>query len=90
MANEITKKDLEELGTTLVEAMDVRFTRVERQIDLLEEKFEKRFSELTETLDHFLKRLTDFDDEFTIMKSGVRRMKEVIKEKLGVDIDTKS
>ena len=89
MANGITKRDLEELGTTLVEAMDVRFTRVERRIDLLEEKFETRFSELTETLDHFLKHLTDFDDEFNIMKSEVRRMKEVIKEKLGVDIDMK-
>ena len=93
MADEITKKDLGELGTNLVEAMDFRFQATNERIGRLEQRmeaFEVKLDKLTETLDHFLKRLTDFEDEFVIMKSEMRRLKEVIKEKLGVDIDTKS
>ena len=93
MANEINKKDLEELGASLVEAMDFHFQATNERIGQLGQRmdaFESKLDKLTEMLDHFLKRLTDFDDEFTIVKSEVKRMKEVIKEKLGVDIDMKS
>ncbi len=41
---------------------------------------------LPTVLDNFLKRLTDFEDEFTILKSEVKKLKLVIKEKLDVEI----
>jgi len=37
-------------------------------------------------LDQFLKRLTDSEDEFIIMKKCVNQIKTVLKEKLGVDL----
>ena len=85
MASEITKKDLEEMTATIIEAVDDRFQKIERRMD----SFDAKLATLADTLDHFLKRLTDFNDEFTIMKSEVRRLKEVVKDKLGVDINTK-
>jgi hypothetical protein len=48
---------------------------------------EQRFDQLITTLDKFLKRLTDLKDEFTIMKAEIRKIKEVLKEKLGVEIE---
>jgi len=49
-------------------------------------KVDKRFDQLITTLDKFLKRLTDLEDELTIMKLDINRLKSVIKEKLGVDL----
>ena len=48
---------------------------------------EQRFDQLVTTLDKFLKRLIDLEDEFTIMKAEIRKIKEVLKEKLGVEIE---
>jgi len=41
---------------------------------------------LITTPEHFLKRMTDLGDEFTVMKHDLNRVKEVIREKLGVDL----
>ena len=53
----------------------------------MEERFTKSLNELTKTLDKFLKRMTDMEDEFEFMKADINRMKTVIREKLGVSID---
>jgi hypothetical protein len=47
----------------------------------------KRLDELTRTLDKFLKRLSDIEEEFTIMKTDLNRVKAVLREKLGVVLD---
>ena len=39
------------------------------------------------TLDKFLKRLTDIEEELTFMKEDLKRVKAVIGEKLGVSLD---
>lgn len=56
---------------------------VKQRISRLEEKV----GDLVATLDAFLKRLTDREEEFTIMKRELGIMKAVFKEKLNVDID---
>jgi hypothetical protein len=43
--------------------------------------------ELTRTIDKFLKRLTDIEEEFTFMKEDLKRVKAVLREKLGVSLD---
>ena len=82
------------------EIMDKRFEIVDKRLDLIDrrlEEFDRRFQKieaqinqkfdkLITTLDHFLKRMTDIEDEFTIMKHDLNRVKAVIKEKLGVDL----
>jgi predicted Zn-dependent peptidase len=45
------------------------------------------YDNLTNTLDKFLKRLTDMEEEFTFMKEDLKRVKAVIREKLGVSLD---
>jgi predicted Zn-dependent peptidase len=53
----------------------------------MEERFAKSLDNLTNTLDKFLKRLTDMEEEFTFMKEDLKRVKAVIREKLGVSLD---
>jgi hypothetical protein len=45
-----------------------------------------KLDRLMTTLDGFLKRLTDTEQEFAIMKNEINRIKAVLKKKLGVDI----
>lgn len=82
MAEQITKKDLQGMANGIIDAVDLRFRKVEQRMDLFDEKLDK----LITTLDRFLKQLSDFKDEFVILKSEVDRIKNVLKEKLGVDI----
>ena len=53
----------------------------------MEQRFAKSLDELTKTLDKFLKRLSDIEEEFIFMKEDIRRVKAVLREKLGVSLD---
>jgi hypothetical protein len=46
-----------------------------------------RLDQLITTLDKFLKRLTDIEEEFVFMKGDLKRVKAVLREKLGVSLD---
>ncbi|MBI2577485.1 MAG: hypothetical protein HYV77_01425 [Candidatus Wildermuthbacteria bacterium] len=59
---------------------------VDERLAAMEERFNRKLDKLTTTLDKFLKRMTDMEDEFEIMKNDLNRMKRVIKKKLGVDL----
>lgn len=87
---QISKKDIEKLlsGQTLVilGAVEEKMAKLEKKFDGGIEKFGRKLEGLITTLDRFLKRLTDAEDEFAIMKADVNRMKKVIKEKLGVEL----
>ncbi len=69
-----------------VKELDFRITALEKRIGAMEVRFNQKMDRLITTLDKFLKRLTDTEDEFAIMKLDVNRMKKVIREKLGVDL----
>ena len=58
-----------------------------KRLEKIEERFAKSLDDLTKTLDKFLKRLTDIEEEFTFMKEDLKRVKAVIREKLGVSLD---
>jgi hypothetical protein len=64
-----------------------RFDAIDRRFDKLEQRFMQKLNSLTNTLDHFLKRITDMEEEFTFMKHDVNRIKAFLREKLGVAID---
>jgi len=49
-------------------------------------KIKVRIDETYNAVDGFIKIVTKLEDEFTIMKEDLKRVKEVIKEKLGVDL----
>jgi Zn-dependent M32 family carboxypeptidase len=87
----LTKKEIEKLlkeqTRVILDAFDEKILGLEKKIAKLEIKMERRFDQLITTLDKFLKRLTDLEDEFTVMKAEIRKIKEVLKEKLGVEIE---
>mgnify|MGYP001561296019 CR=1 FL=1 len=87
---QITKKDIEHLLSNqtivILDAVNEKIERLDKKIDRLDIKFSQKIDILTTTLDKFLKRMTDMEDEFTMMKHDLNRMKKVIKEKLGVDL----
>ena len=55
---------------------------IRKDIDGLREQIQG----LTITLDKFLKRLIDHEDEFKLLKADVDQIKKVLKDKLGVEI----
>ena len=69
-------------------AQDIRIlAAVDRRLEKMEERFAESLDDLTKTLDKFLKRLTDIEEEFIFMKEDLKRVKAVIREKLGVSLD---
>jgi predicted nucleic acid-binding Zn-ribbon protein len=91
IGEKLTKKEIEKLlkeqTRVILDAVDEKVLGLEKKIAKLEIKMERRFDQLITTLDRFLKRLTDLEDEFTIMKAKIRKIEEVLKEKLGVEIE---
>ena len=69
-----------EAGLTVLE-VDVK--EVKNRLD----KIEVAIANLAGTLDAFLKRLTDREEEFVIMKREIGIIKQILKEKLRVDVD---
>jgi len=69
-------------------AQEIRLlAAVDKRLQKMEERFAKSLDELTKTLDKFLKRLSDIEEEFVFMKEDLKRVKAVLREKLGVSLD---
>jgi predicted nucleic acid-binding Zn-ribbon protein len=60
-----------------------RIDKLDKRMDRLEDSM----NELRNTLDKFLKRLTDFNDEFKIVKARLSRLEKIVQDKLGITID---
>ena len=91
------KELLAEQTVVILDAVDERVSgvriemvnlevRIGKKLEAMEERWSRKFDKLTTTLDKFLQRMTDLEDEFTMMKHDLNRMKKVIKERLGVDL----
>ena len=87
----ITSKDLSELAKGIIEAVDFRLNKMETHFDMrfssLENRvsdIEKSISRLATTLDNFIKMMTDYKEEFVILKSEVDQIKKILKDKLGI------
>ena len=100
MAEQITKQEIETLLSEqtkiILGAVDERLQKMEGRLDIklqaMEQRMDGKYAKeesvrnLTTTLDNFLKRLTDHEEEFTLLKADVAQIKAVLKEKLGVEI----
>ena len=95
---QITKKEIQELlseqtkqieirlaGQTdvILTAVDEKMSSVEEKIKALDLKFSEKLDSLTTTLDNFLKRMTDIEDEFTMMREDINRVKVGYEKSLG-------
>ena len=99
---QIASKEREEFNTRLenievkTEEFNTRLENIEVKTASLEVDMKEVRADIKETkdiinqlfnrIDRFLAILEKLDQEFTIMKEDIRRMKKVIKEKLGVDL----
>jgi chromosome segregation ATPase len=97
---QVLDKKFSQYQGSIIEAVDFKFQKVEQRMDVFEEMVNLRFQKveaelaelradirrLTNTLDNFLKRLTDHEDEFKILKAEVNQIKSAFKEKFGVEI----
>ena len=80
----VTHKELEKL---LAQQTAIILNAVDNKMEKMEFRINQKIESLTKTLDRFLKRMTDMEDEFKMMKADINRMKKVIKEKLGVELN---
>ena len=89
MSEQITKNDLadfmEQVVTNIDERLHAMEARMETKMEATYAK-EETVRQLAITLDKFLKRLTDFNDEFAILKAEVYLMKKTFKERFGIEI----
>jgi len=80
---QLTGKEVEKL---LSQQTIVILNAVDEKLGKMELRINQKIDRLTTTLDKFLKRLTDMEEEFEMMKADINRMKKVIREKLGVEL----
>ena len=90
-AQQLTAKEIEGLlnqqTVVILNAVDEKMLKMEKRLDRMEFRINQKIDKLINTLDKFLKRLTDLEDEFTLMKADLKRVKVVLREKLGVILD---
>jgi len=86
MADNLTKKDIEELlqeqTANILDALDAGLTKARKE----REELRQAIHELTNTLDAFLKKLTDYETEMEIFRKKMDKITAFIKEKFGVEI----
>ena len=89
----ITSKDLSELAKGIIEAVGFRLNKMETHFDMRFTNLETRVSDVEKsinrlaiTLDNFVKMMTDYKEEFIILKSEVDQIKRILKDKLGIEV----
>ena len=86
MADNLTKKDIEELlqeqTANILDVLDAGLTKARKE----REELRQAIHELTNTLDAFLKKLTDYETEMEIFRKKMDKITAFIKEKFGVEI----
>ena len=86
----LTRLDIEELlnaqTLAILSAVDERMTVRDKKMEQMEMRINRKIDRLTTTLDKFLKRMTDMEDEFEIMKHDINQLKKIIQQKLGVNL----
>jgi hypothetical protein len=78
-----TRKDLEEQAQVIIGAVDSILTI---RLDGIKEELCGDINNVQVAIDGYVKNQEDFKQEFTIMKEEMKQTKQVIKEKLGVQI----
>lgn len=92
MAKKIAKKTIQQLTSKEIEKLlnqqtVVILNAVDEKFQKMEMRINNKIEKLITSIDKFLKRLTDLEDEFTLMKADLKRVKTVLREKLGVTLD---
>lgn len=81
---ESLQKQTKVMENLLLEQTDVILSAVDEKLAKSEARVNAKIEKLINTIDKFLKRLTDTETEFEMIKADLNRIKKVIREKLGV------
>lgn len=85
----LTKQDLKDIGDVIDLRLKSGIHPLELKVDLIQKDIvglREQIQQLTITLDNFVKMMTDYKEEFAILKAKVDQMKRVMKEKFGIEI----
>lgn len=94
----VTHKELEKLlaeqSKVIIGAVDVLLnkrtaeikTEIKKDLKATELRLEKKIDNVQTLIDGYVKAQEEFKQEFVIMKEEVRIMKNIIKEKLGIEV----
>lgn len=82
----ITKKDLEEQTQVILAAFDKRFLAQDKNMNQMEDRLRTDINNVQTLIDSYVKEQEGFKQEFVIMKEEVKQIKQIIKEKLGIEI----
>ncbi len=85
--NKEPKVNIKEIENLLNQQTVVILDSVDEKLKKMEIRMGQNIDRLANTLDKFLKKLTDIEDEFIFMKADVKRIKAILKDKLGVNLD---
>ena len=78
---------LKEHSQVLVEAIDkIVSQRLKEGLENIEENLKKEINNVQTLIDAYVKAQEDFKQEFVIIKEEINRIKEILKEKLGVEV----
>lgn len=69
-----------------MDGLDKRMDIIEKRFDKFEERINKKIDKLITLVDKFVNLYTKQEQEFKIMKYEINKIKEIIKEKLGVEV----
>ena len=69
------RQRLDEQTTVILNAVDQKISKIEKKIEKFELRISQKIDRLLTTLDKFLKRLTDLETDFEMMKLDLNRVK---------------
>lgn len=81
------EKILQEIETLLNQQTLVILSAVDDRLEKAKNEMRLEINNWMNTLDKFLKRLTDFNDEFQKMKTRMDKIEGILKEKLGASVE---
>ncbi|MDR3583107.1 MAG: hypothetical protein P4L62_01990 [Candidatus Pacebacteria bacterium] len=82
----VTRKDLEEQTQIILDAMDSILTKRLGEVNNRLDDLKTDVNRVQALIDGYVKAQEDFKQDFVIMKEEFKQMKQIIKEKLGIEI----
>jgi len=84
--DERLQKSEERVAKLLNSQTLVILSAVDEKLQRSEDRVNQKIEKLVMAIDRFLKKTTDLEDEFEIMKFDINQLKKVVREKLGVKL----
>ncbi|MFA5872266.1 MAG: hypothetical protein WC858_06150 [Parcubacteria group bacterium] len=78
--------DLKDIKNLLSDQTLTILSAVDERLEKSEDRINQKIEKLINTLDKFLKRVSNLEEEFELMKHDLNKVKMVIRKKLGIEL----